>query len=166
MLPFVSVMFSIFKTVTSFAVFLFTVVVITQAQTTTQDRAARLHAQLAEVQDKQIELQSRLDALNEQLKPENIEKGLAGVGSTKPEDLRELRRRQLETEKTSIERQLAILNDGRVKLEAAIAQADALTYQQSALPAPSGEKVGATEDSKTRPRKASQKKVRARRVNR
>ena len=158
-------MFRIFKTVTSFAVFLFSVALITQAQTT-QERAARLHAQLAEVQDNQIELQSRLDVLNEQLKPENIEKGFAGVGSTKPEDLRELRRRQLETEKTAIEKQLAIVIDGRVKLEAAIAQADALAYQQSALSAPAGERVSATEDSKAPPRKVSQNKVRARRVKR
>src|SRR5262245_38308601 len=103
---------------------------VTQAQSV-QDNAAKLQSLLAQVQSKQTELQSQLDELNEALKPENIEKSFAGIGSTHPEDLRELRRRQLATQKTLIEKQLSILNDSRVKLEAAIAQADALFYQQS-----------------------------------
>jgi uncharacterized coiled-coil protein SlyX len=137
-----------------------------EAQTAAQERAARLHDQLAEQQSKQIELQSRLDILNEQLKPENIEKSLAGVGSTRPEDLRELRRRQLETEKAGIENQLTILNDSRAKLEASIGQADAVVYQQSARPATTGEKVGDSNGVSSRPRQVSRKRVRARRANR
>lgn len=144
----------------------------THAQTAAQERATRLHEQLVELQAKQSDLQGRLDILNEQLKPENIEKSLAGVGSTKPEDLRELRRRQLETEKNGIEKQLAVLNESRSKLEAGIAQADAIAYQQSALPARSSEKdivandsnVQPRQASSVQPRQASRKRVRARRV--
>ena len=141
-------------------------VVVVQAQTSAQERATRLQTQLADLQDKQFNLQSRLDALNEQLKPENIEKSLAGVGSTKPEDLRELRRQQLETEKSGIEKQLAILNDSRTRLEATIAQAEALAYQQSALSSPTSDKVGGTSDSSSRSRQVTRKRVRPRRVNR
>lgn len=68
-------------------------------QSTAQERAANLRQQLAEVQAKQTELETRLQQLEEDLKPENIEKGLAGIGSTRPEELREQRRRQLEIEK-------------------------------------------------------------------
>ncbi len=88
-----------------------------QAQTSVQERAARLHAQLLDLQSKQAELESRLEVLNEQLKPENIEKG----------------------------------------------KADALAYQQSPLPNPEN---SATNASSTRPRQASRKRARARRVNR
>ncbi len=137
-----------------------------RAQTVDQERAARLHEQLAEQQNKQLELQGRLDVLNEQLKPENIEKSLAGVGSTRPEDLRELRRRQLETEKASIEKQLTILNDSRVKLEASIAQADAAVYQQSPRQPAAVDIVGDSKGVSNRPRQVSRKKMRARRVNR
>jgi uncharacterized protein YlxW (UPF0749 family) len=152
-----------FKELVTATFVLLLAVVSAQAQTSNRDRAERLRTQLTELQAKQTELQGRLDELNEQLKPENIEKSLAGVGSTKPEDLRELRRRQLETEKSGIEKQLVILNDSRMKLESSIAQADALVYQQSPLPAASVEKVSA---SSSRPRQASRKRVRARRVNR
>jgi len=65
------------------------------AQTRAQEKAATLRAELAEVETKQAELQTRLQSLDEKLKPENIENSLAGVGSTHPENLREQRRRQL-----------------------------------------------------------------------
>ena len=94
--------------------------------------AAELRTQLTEVQAKETELKARLQQLDEDLKPENIERSLAGVGSTKPEDLRELRRKQLTIEKTSVMNQLEQLAAGRARLEAAIQRADNLAYQQSA----------------------------------
>jgi peptidoglycan hydrolase CwlO-like protein len=105
-----------------------------QAQTNAQEKAANLRAQLLEVETRQAELQTRLQALDEQLKPENIESALAGVGSTRPEDLREQRRRQLEIERNGLQKQLELLNTSHSRLETAIAQADAAAYQQSAAP--------------------------------
>jgi len=61
----------------------------------------------------------------EYLKPENIEKGLAGIGSTRPEELREQRRRQLEIEKKSVQTRLDQLATSRNRLETGIVQADA-----------------------------------------
>ena len=104
------------------------------AQTTAQERAANLRAQLTDVQLKQSELQTRLQQLEYDLKPENIEHSLAGVGSTHPEELREQRRRQLEGEKTRVQAQLDQLAASRAPLETAIAQADAESYRQSAVP--------------------------------
>lgn len=99
------------------------------AQESAQERAANLRAQLSETQAKQAELQVRLQQLEEDLKPENIEHSLAGVGSTHPEELREARRRQLEIQKKSIQSQLEVLAASRTRLEAAIASADAETYR-------------------------------------
>src|SRR5438132_6370425 len=104
----------------------------TPAQSNAQERAANLRAQLIETQARQAELQTRLQQLEEDLKPENIEHSLAGVGSTHPEELREARRRQLEIQKKGVQSQLEILATGRTRLEAAIASADAQSYQQSA----------------------------------
>jgi peptidoglycan hydrolase CwlO-like protein len=103
-----------------------------RAQTPTQERADALRQQLEELKSKQLDLQSRVQTLDEQLKPENIEKSLAGVGSTKPEDLRELKRTQLETEKQNVQKQLELLLQTQVRIENGLAQADAQVYQESA----------------------------------
>jgi len=102
------------------------------AQENAQKRAASLRAQLVETQARQAELQTRLQQLEEDLKPDNIEHRLAGVGSTHPEELREARRRQLEIEKKGVQSQLEILAASRAHLETAIASADAQSYQQGA----------------------------------
>ena len=106
----------------------------TLIQTSAQEKAASLRAQLSEVETKQAELQTRLQKLEEDSKPENIEKTLAGVGSTKPEDLREQRRRQLEIERNGVQAQLNLLATSHTRLETAIAQADGEAYRQSAAP--------------------------------
>ncbi|HXD33384.1 MAG TPA: hypothetical protein VN643_19840 [Pyrinomonadaceae bacterium] len=108
-------------------------VVSAQAQNAAEV-AAGLRAQLAEVKTQQTDLQLRLQTLDEALKPENIQNSLAGVGSTRPEDLREQRRRQLETEKAGVVAQLERLSLSQRRLENAVAAAEAAAYQQSAQP--------------------------------
>ena len=96
-----------------------------------------LRTQLLDVQVKETELQARARQLDEDLKPENIERSLAGVGSTRPEDLRELRRRQLSIERDSVRTQLKIVGTSRERLESAIRTAETKAYQESAgKPAP------------------------------
>lgn len=99
---------------------------------TTQDAAAGLRSQLSDVQAKEAELQARERQLDEDLRPENIERSLAGVGSTRPEELREQRRRQLEGDKARVRAQLDQLAQSRTRLEAAIATAEAEAYRRSA----------------------------------
>ena len=94
----------------------------------------KLRAQLLEVQTKEDVLRDRLQQLDESIKPENIERSLAGVGSTRPEELREARRRQLAIERDGVLAQLKTLETSKQRLEAAIANAEALAYQQSARP--------------------------------
>ncbi len=106
----------------------------TPAQTPAHEKAASLRSQMLEVEAKQAELQTRLQQLEENLKSENIEHSLAGVGSTRPEDLREQRRRQLEIERNGVKAQLDILARSHSRLETAIVQADAEAYRQSAAP--------------------------------
>ena len=116
---------------------LFVLVSATQvlAQDTGDDAQSlqNLRMQLIEVQDKEAELKIRLDQLDFDLKPENIERFFNSVGSTRPEELRESRRRQLQTEKNRLVTQLEQLTSSRVRLEAAISNAEAKAYQQSAM---------------------------------
>ncbi|MGH9967290.1 MAG: hypothetical protein ACREBG_05590 [Pyrinomonadaceae bacterium] len=99
-------------------------------------RLDELRAKLEEVKAKEAELQDRAKQLDEDLKPENIEKSLAGIGSTRPEELRELRRSQLSREKASVLTQLELLAQNRARLESAVLSAEGEAYQESAKGVP------------------------------
>ena len=100
-------------------------------------RLERLRQELTEVQMKETDLRARLDQLNEAIKPENIERSLAGVGSTRPEELREHRRKTLTIERDSVAKQLQRHEERRMTLEAAIATAQNEAYHRSAQPSAS-----------------------------
>src|SRR5687767_15095709 len=68
--------------------------------------ADNLRLQLIDIQAKESELLARARKLEEDVKPENIERSLAGIGSTKPEELREFRRRQISIELESVRNKL------------------------------------------------------------
>ncbi len=115
-----------------FLVLAFTTTAYAQESASAAESVEKLRAQLVEVQTKEQDLRTRLAQLEESLKPENIERSLAGVGSTRPEELRESRRRQLTMERDGVAAQLKTLDEGKVRLEAALANAEARAYQQSA----------------------------------
>jgi uncharacterized protein YlxW (UPF0749 family) len=94
--------------------------------------AEDLRTQLLDVQAKESRLQARARQLDEDLKPENIERSLAGIGSTKPEELRELRRRELNIERERVQAQLKLLATSRERLESTIRFAESQAYQESA----------------------------------
>jgi hypothetical protein len=93
-----------------------------------------LRSQLGDVQKKEEDLQARVRQLDEDMKPENLEKFFALNGSTRPEELREQRRRQLENERTRVLAQLEQVGQSRVRLETSLATAEAAAYRQSAQP--------------------------------
>ena len=101
------------------------------------ETAARLRSQLSELQDREAGIKIRLQELDYDLKPENIERHFAGVGSVHPEELRETRRKQLQIEKDRLVAQLNEISQSRTQLESAISIADSQAYQQSALGASS-----------------------------
>jgi len=111
---------------------LFTVRTLGQDSSSPAEAAADLRARLAEVQANEAYGRARLEQLNEALKPENIERSLAGVGSTRPEELREQRRRELTLERDSVKKQLELLETSRLRLESAIQIADNQAYHESA----------------------------------
>lgn len=89
-----------------------------------EQRASALRTELRDVQSKESDLQARAEEIDYALKPENIERSIAGYGTTHPEDLREQRRKQLEGEKERVRKQLAQLAASRAQLELAIASSD------------------------------------------
>lgn len=65
----------------------------TQVAVTADRQVEALRAQLRDVTDRQAQLQAREQQLDEELKPENIEHSLSGVGTTDAAALRDQRRR-------------------------------------------------------------------------
>jgi chromosome segregation ATPase len=89
-----------------------------------EQRAESFRTQLREVQAKEADLQARLEQVEYDLRPENIERATQTFGSTRPEEVREARRRALESERTRIQSQLQLMGQSRARLELAIANAD------------------------------------------
>ena len=103
---------------------------------TAAETAEQIRFKLLDVQGQQEGLKLRLQELEEALKPENIERSLAGVGSTRPEELREARRRQLTIKRDGVAAQLKILDSARQRLETALGEAEARAYHESARQVP------------------------------
>jgi septal ring factor EnvC (AmiA/AmiB activator) len=88
-------------------------------------RSAALRTELRDVQTKEADLEARAEDVDYALKPENIERATAGYGTVHPEEVREQRRRQLESEKQRIRKQLDQLATSHARLDEAIATSDA-----------------------------------------
>jgi hypothetical protein len=90
-----------------------------------EQRADNLRKQLLETQTKEIELQTRFEQVEYEIRPEVIDRLTAYSGSTRPEDVREVRRKALDNERKRLASQLEILKRNRERLEIAVPQADA-----------------------------------------
>jgi hypothetical protein len=93
--------------------------------TRAEQRAEQLRMQLIDVQSKIADLESKLEQVEYALKPENIDRATQGYGSTRPEEARDTRRRQLESERARLIAQLKILQTSQNRLEVSVQNADA-----------------------------------------
>jgi phage shock protein A len=92
--------------------------------TRAEQRAEQLRMQLIDVQSKIADMESKLEEIEYTIKPENIERATQVYGSTRPEEARETRRRQLESERARLKAQLRILSTSQARLEVSVANAD------------------------------------------
>jgi chromosome segregation ATPase len=90
-----------------------------------EQRSSQLRAEQRDVQAKIGELEVRLEDVEFALKPENVERATAVYGTTRPEEIRAQRKKQLETERERVQRQLEQLRAGDAHLTQAIATSDA-----------------------------------------
>lgn len=117
-------------------VFAFPFTAIAQDTSGPDDTISSLKEQLAEIEKTKTELGIRIEELDEELKPENIEIAVAGIGSTHPEELRDHRRRLLTIQRDGIQTQLDLLEEKSARINAAIAAAEFAAYLKYALPSP------------------------------
>jgi hypothetical protein len=110
---------------------------------------ATLKQQLLDLASIETLIRMRLEELDEQLKPESIERELAGIGSVHPEELREHRRKLLTIERNGLQTQLGLLEEDRARIEAAIATAGTAASLEYAQHSPSPLVVTAAAKSMT-----------------
>lgn len=90
-----------------------------------EQRVENLQAQLVTVGEKEGALQARLEEIDEQLRPENIDQ-LQISGSLRPEQVREATRRRLTSEQNRLRSQIELLHQSRVRLQSSLSVTELL----------------------------------------
>lgn len=101
-----------------------------------EQRAEGLRRLLLELVEKETAFRTRIMQLDDDMRPDSIDRALSGVGTTRMNDLRELRRRQLDNERRGVELLLGQAAANRARLEDDVKQADQLVarMRQRLLP--------------------------------
>jgi DNA primase len=89
-------------------------------------RAEVLRKQLFELIEKETNLRSRLLQIEEEIRPESLERAMSLAGSTRTPEQREVRRRVLDNERKGYESLLNQASQSRSRLEEDVKQADAI----------------------------------------
>jgi hypothetical protein len=89
-----------------------------------EQRAEALQTRLRENLERQFALQARMEQVDNQLRPENIERLFVGVGMVRPEEARDTVRRRLGLEKQGLLAQLELVRQERNRFQSALATAD------------------------------------------
>ena len=102
----------------------------------TEERAEVLRKQLIELIEKETAYRTRMTQMDEDMRPENIERSMAGIGGTRTAEMRDTRRRSLDSERKGLESLLAITSQSRIRLEEDVRQADLLVakFRQRLFP--------------------------------
>jgi len=90
-----------------------------------EQRVETLQKELGDIGARETSLQNRLDEIELQLRPDQIEQARAGVGSMRPEEDREAMKQRLTNEKRRIQTQLDQLQQNRVRIQSSISSAEA-----------------------------------------
>lgn len=91
-----------------------------------ESRAEAVQAQLRETMEKEANLQARLDQLEDQSRPENIDRQIATIGSFRPDVERDRLRAQYENEKRRTRELIEVNARQRQRLELSLQTADQL----------------------------------------
>jgi hypothetical protein len=94
-----------------------------------EQRSESLRKQLFDLIEKENDTKTRLDDSEYQSRSEVIERSGTAIGSLRPEDVREQRKKMLETQKTNYRALLSQIQQSRANLEDSVAKADALVLK-------------------------------------
>jgi len=91
-----------------------------------ESRAESLRKQLFEIIEKESSVRTRLEQILFDGRPETIDRTVAMVGSMRPEEIRDQRRKSLEAEKRNLELLISQIESNRATLQASVERADLL----------------------------------------
>lgn len=91
-----------------------------------EQRAESLRKQLFELIEKENTVKTRIGQISFDARPEIVERSTALIGSLRPEDVREARRKSLDAERQNLETLLTQIQINRSSLENSLQKADAL----------------------------------------
>jgi hypothetical protein len=101
-----------------------------------EQRAEVMRKQLLELIEKETSFKTRLVQIEEDMRPDSVERAISLIGSTRTSELRDVRRRVLENERKGVESLLNQTSQSRTRLEDDVKLADALVLKlrQRVLP--------------------------------
>jgi hypothetical protein len=91
-----------------------------------EQRSESLRKQLFEMIEKESTIKTKLDLIEMSVRPEAIEREVSLAGSLRPEDLRALKKKQLEVERTNLQSILAEIQRTKLTLEQNLNRSDAM----------------------------------------
>lgn len=97
--------------------------------TQTEQRAEGLRKQLLELIEKEALYKGRLVQIDEDMRPESIERAMNPYGTTRTAEIRDTRRRVLENERKGFENLLSLTTQSRQRIEEDVKQADQLVFR-------------------------------------
>ena len=96
--------------------------ILTRAET----RAESLRKQLFDLVEKESDIKLKLDRIENDSRSENIDRAVAFAGTLRPEELRDMRAKNLESEKQSLQTLLTNIQETKTNLETNVQRADQL----------------------------------------
>ena len=94
--------------------------------TKAEQRVESLRKQSFEMLDKETSIKTKLEQIENDLRPESIDRNIAFVGSLRPEELRAARKKSLEAERTNLQNMLAEVQRTRSNLDLNVQKAELL----------------------------------------
>lgn len=91
-----------------------------------ESRAQNLRKQLIELVEKESDIKTRLDKIEYDMRPDVIDKMVAFAGTLRPEELREVRRKSLQSERDNLQNLLTQIQSNKTDLELNVQKADLL----------------------------------------
>ena len=94
--------------------------------TQVEQRAEMLRKQLIDLIEKETAMKTRMVQLDEDMRPENIDRSMNAIGGTRTAELRDARRRVLENERKGVDSLLNQISLSRIRLQDDVKDADAM----------------------------------------
>jgi hypothetical protein len=94
--------------------------------TKAEQRVESLRKQSFEMLDKENSIKAKLEQIENDLRPESIDRNIAFIGSLRPEELRATRKKNLEAERTNLQNMLAEVQRTRSNLDLNVQKAELL----------------------------------------